>query len=187
VEYVLSFSPWIAFAVFSSAVNWRVGVIVAFVTQAVLARSLIRKHQLDLLSIPALSTGALAAIALVSLLAAKPFTLAIVRRTTPEALWSRPEFISLNRFLTSVWAASFAAAAIACALVIDLVKHDAALVSHPAFDGDFDARFSLAEGEVTEHAKSEEVFTGAAGPRGASGVRVWASDRACRERPRHRV
>jgi transposase len=127
----------------------------------VLARSLIRKHQLDLLSIPALSTGALAAIALVSLLAAKPFTLAIVRRTTPEALWSRPEFISLNRFLTSVWAASFAAAAIACALVIDLVKHDAALVSHPAFDGDFDARFSLAEGEVTEHAKSEEVFTGA--------------------------
>jgi transposase len=38
----------------------------------------------------------------------------------------------------------------------------------------FDARFSLAEGEVTEHAKSEEVFTGAAGPRSASGVRVWA-------------
>ena len=59
-------------------------------------------------------------------------------------------------------------------------------VSHPAFDGDFDARFSLAEGEVTEHAKSEEVFTGAAGPRGASGVRVRAPNRACREGSRHR-
>ena len=41
------------------------------------------------------------------------------------------------------------------------------VMSHPAFDGDFDLpRFSLADGEVTEHAKSEEVFTGAVGPRG---------------------
>jgi hypothetical protein len=47
----------------------------------------------------------------------------------------------------------------------------------------FDARVCLAGGEVSEHAKSEEVFTGAAGPRGASGVRVGASDRACRARP----
>ncbi len=53
-------------------------------------------------------------------------------------------------------------------------------LSRPGFDGDFDARFFLAEGEVTEYAKSEEVSTGVAGPRGAAGVRVWASDRACR-------
>ena len=47
-------------------------------------------------------------------------------------------------------------------------------LSHPGFDGDFDARFLLAEGEVSEHAKSEEVFTGAAGARDAPRVRVWA-------------
>jgi transposase len=38
-------------------------------------------------------------------------------------------------------------------------------LSHPGFDGDFDARVCLAEGEVSEHAKSEEVFTGVAGSR----------------------
>jgi transposase-like protein len=31
-----------------------------------------------------------------------------------------------------------------------------------------------------------EGLTGAAGPRSASGVRVWAPDRACREGSRHR-
>jgi beta-N-acetylhexosaminidase len=31
-------------------------------------------------------------------------------------------------------------------------------VSHPGYDGEFDARVCLAEGEVSEHAKSEEVF-----------------------------
>jgi uncharacterized membrane protein len=148
VEYVLSFSPWIAFGVFASALDWRVGVVAAFVIQIALARSLSRKQQLDLLSvgtliffgamsgiallrphssihhwIPALSAGALAVIAGGSLLAARPFTLAIARRNTPEALWSHPEFVRLNRFLTSVWTASFAAAASACALLIWLVKN----------------------------------------------------------------
>lgn len=149
LEYLVNFFPWIAFGVFSAAVSWRVGVSVAFVVQLALALSLIRKHQLDLLSIgtliffgamtgiglisphssvhrwiPALSAGALAVISISSLLAARPFTLAIARRRTPEALWSRPEFISLNHFLTSVWAASFTAAAIAGALLIGLVKNN---------------------------------------------------------------
>ncbi len=142
------FSPWIAFAVFSSAVNWRVGVIVAFVTQIALALSLIRRQQLDLLSIgtliffgamsvlalisphssvhrwiPVLAAGALAVISISSLLVGRPFTLAIARRGTPETVWSRPELIRLNEFLTSVWAASFMAAAIARALLIGFVTN----------------------------------------------------------------
>jgi hypothetical protein len=35
-------------------------------------------------------------------------------------------------------------------------------MNHPGFDGDFDARVYLAGEEVSEHAKCEEVFTGAA-------------------------
>jgi hypothetical protein len=39
---------------------------------------------------------------------------------------------------------------------------DAGQVSHPGFDGGFDARFCLAEEEVSVHAKSEEVPRGVA-------------------------
>ena len=52
-------------------------------------------------------------------------------------------------------------------------------MSHPGFDGDFDARVHLAEGEVG-HAESEEVPGGVVGARHAAGVRVGPSDRACR-------
>ncbi len=153
MEYVLSFSPWIAYAVLSSAVSWRVGVVVALIAQALLAVSLIRKRQLDPLSIgtlvffavmsvialissgssihrwiPALSAGALAVIALSSLLVRRPFTLAIARRTAPETLWSHPEFISMNRFLTSVWAASFTSSAVACVLLIGLASGETGLL-----------------------------------------------------------
>jgi transposase-like protein len=54
------------------------------------------------------------------------------------------------------------------------------------FDGGFEARVCLAEGEVSAHGTREEVFKGVAGPRGPFGVRVWASDRARREGPRDR-
>jgi hypothetical protein len=53
-------------------------------------------------------------------------------------------------------------------------------LSHPGFDGDFDARFCLVEGEAFGHATSEEVPHGVVGPGDALGVRVGSSDRACR-------
>jgi hypothetical protein len=102
VEYVLSFSPWIAFGAFSAAFSWRVAVIAAFAAQTALGLSLLRRRQLEALSIgsliffgglsaialiaphssihrwiPALSAGALAFISVSSLLAGRPFTLAI--------------------------------------------------------------------------------------------------------------
>jgi ABC-type amino acid transport substrate-binding protein len=153
VTFLLSFSPWIAYAALSSVASWRVGVIVAVLVQVAVAVPLVRKRQIDLLSlgtfvffgamsvvalaspdstvhrwIPALSAGALAVIAGSSLLAGRPFTLTIARRTTPQALWSRPEFIRINQFLTSVWGASFACSAIVCALLIGLVKADTVFV-----------------------------------------------------------
>jgi len=54
-----------------------------------------------------------------------------------------------------------------------------ALVSHPEFDGDFDARVFLVEGVVC-HAESEEVSGRAVGSSDAVGVRVGTSDRARR-------
>jgi hypothetical protein len=153
VEYIVSFSPWIAYGAVASVLDWRAGAICAAVVQAVVAVSLIRKQELDVLSIgtliffgalsaialisphspihrwiPALSAGGLAVIAATSLLVGEPFTLAIARRTTPTELWTHPEFIRLNRFLTSVWAASFASAAIASTLLIALAKNETSLV-----------------------------------------------------------
>jgi hypothetical protein len=143
VSYVIGFSPWITYGVLSSVANWRTGVIAAFALQAVLTVALARRRQLDLLSVgallffgvmtviaiaaphssvhrwmPALAPGALALIAGVSLLVGRPFTLAFAKRTTPRELWSHPRFIAINRFLTAVWTASFAASAVVCAVLI---------------------------------------------------------------------
>jgi hypothetical protein len=151
VEYVIGFCPWIAFGVVSSFADWRAGVFAALIVQALLAVSLKRRGQLDVLSIgtlaffgamsaialisphssvhrwlTALSAGALGAIAVSSLLVGQPFTLSIARRSTPESLWAHPEFIRINRFISSVWATSFVALAVSSALLIDLVKSDSA-------------------------------------------------------------
>jgi transposase len=62
----------------------------------------------------------------------------------------------------------------------NVINHSAGLLSHPGFDGDFDARVRLAEGEVSGHGKSEEVPRGAAGASDAAGVRVGPPDRTRR-------
>jgi hypothetical protein len=151
MAYVLSFSPWIAYGGVSASLTWRAGVYAALVVQAALAATLLRRRELDALSLgtliffaamtgvalasphaaihrwmAALSAGALAVIALASLLGGQPFTLAIARRTTPAELWDHPEFIRLNRFITSVWALAFLAAAGGCSLAIALLRDDTA-------------------------------------------------------------
>jgi hypothetical protein len=65
----------------------------------------------------ALSSGVLAAIAGLSLLIGKPFTLGIAKRTTPPEIWGEPLFIRTNVIITAVWTAAFAATAIALAIV----------------------------------------------------------------------
>jgi hypothetical protein len=147
--YALSFSPWIAYGAFSASLTWRAGVYAALIVQAALAAWLVRRRELDALSVgtltffaalsavalvsphaaihrwlAALSAGALASIAVVSLVVRQPFTLAIARRSTPAELWEHPEFIRLNRFITSVWAVGFLVAAAGCSLAIALLRDD---------------------------------------------------------------
>lgn len=57
--------------------------------------------------------GGLLAIVLVSLAIGSPFTLQYAREGTPPAIWSSPEFLAVNRRITWVWAAAFAALVVA--------------------------------------------------------------------------
>ncbi|MER6990695.1 hypothetical protein ABT337_12200 [Saccharopolyspora hirsuta] len=70
---------------------------------------------------PALVDAWLALTAGGSLLVGRPFTLAIARRRAPSQVWGRPEFRRANMVLTAVWAAAFALAAAALAVLL----HDA--------------------------------------------------------------
>jgi intracellular septation protein A len=51
--------------------------------------------------------GGLALIVAVSLLIGRPFTLQYARERVPEALWTSPIFLSVNRRITLVWGAAF--------------------------------------------------------------------------------
>lgn len=50
----------------------------------------------------------LLAIALVSLAIGRPFTLQYARERVPEQFWGLPIFLTTNRIITAVWAATFA-------------------------------------------------------------------------------
>jgi hypothetical protein len=52
--------------------------------------------------------GGLLAIALVSLVIDRPFTLQYAREQVPEQYWGLPVFLVTNRIITGVWAATFA-------------------------------------------------------------------------------
>jgi hypothetical protein len=150
---LLTFSPWITYAVLSSVTGWQWALIAAAVVQAVLAVRLVRHHQLDVLSvgtlvffvamsvvalidphspihrwIPAIAYGVLALIAGTSLAIGRPFTLSIAKRTTPEEVWARPEFIAINRFLTAVWSVSFATGCAICAVLIGVAGDRTSLI-----------------------------------------------------------
>jgi hypothetical protein len=152
VTYLRSFAPWIVYAVLSS-VDWRIGTVAAAVAGGVLVVDQRRKHDLDLLTgvtfaffvvmavialaaphsglhhwTQALSAGTLAVISWGSLLARQPFTLSIARRSTPKEYWNTPRFLHINQVLTAVWAASFTASCIVCALIIHADPGSAALI-----------------------------------------------------------
>src|SRR5215208_6420016 len=54
-----------------------------------------------------LSSIALAAFAIVTLLIRKPFTLAYARDTTPREHWGEPVFLRINYMISAVWAGAF--------------------------------------------------------------------------------
>ncbi|WP_035840324.1 hypothetical protein [Kitasatospora azatica] len=65
----------------------------------------------------ALASATLAAIAGISLLIGKPFTLGIAKRSTPREFWGLKPFIRANVVITAVWTAAFAVTAAVLAVI----------------------------------------------------------------------
>lgn len=146
MSYLRTFAPWIVYAVIPSA-QWQWAALIALLLSVFeVTRQLRAGRTLDALMIeigslvffaaltvlafadpntalhpysPAISSGVLALIALVSLALRKPFTLGIAKQTAPKELWDNPVFIRTAYVLTSVWAASFT---IGC-LVLTALAH----------------------------------------------------------------
>jgi hypothetical protein len=70
-----------------------------------------------------LSSIALAAFAIITLLIRRPFTMAYAKDTTPSEYWDTPLFRKINYAISGVWAAAFLFSAIVGA-VGDAVLHD---------------------------------------------------------------
>lgn len=144
MSYVLMFLPWIVYAVIPSA-DWQWGAVAALaVVLVVMARHRRAGRAFDAMIIeigsacffaalaalafaspdspvhpysPAISNGALTLIAGTSLAIGRPFTMGIARETTPREYWHLPQFLHVNKMITSVWTASFAVSAIALAFI----------------------------------------------------------------------
>ena len=145
--------PWIAYAIASALVDWRLGAALALVVAAGEVHRQQREHggadaltvatrwaflALTVLAVaqpdtplhrytPALSLGVLGATAAWTLLAGEPFTAEIARRSTPEAVWGLPEFHRANVAITTAWALSMLVAAAGCAAVLALAPSATAL------------------------------------------------------------
>lgn len=132
--YLRGFIPWIASGVVS-AFDWRWGAAAGLVTGLLLLLQDRRRGLamdamiLEISSIAyfvvvggiafafpdsplqtyddALSFAWLALTAWGSLAIRQPFTLGIARRQTPPEYWDMPEFIAVNRAITSAWGAGF--------------------------------------------------------------------------------
>ncbi|MEV6558043.1 hypothetical protein AB0M22_20175 [Nocardia sp. NPDC051756] len=150
MSYLRTFAPWIVYAIIPSA-HWQWAALIALLLSVVeVTRQLRAGRTLDALMIalgslvffaaltvlafadpntalhpysPALSSGVLALIAIVSLAVRKPFTLGIAKQSSPKELWDNPVFIRTAYVLTSVWAASFT---VGCVVLTFLAHADSA-------------------------------------------------------------
>jgi hypothetical protein len=73
-----------------------------------------------------INTGLLT-IVLLSIVAARPFTLQYAREQAPERLWNSPGFISINYRISWVWAGAFAVSVMAnlAKLFVPVIPHSA--------------------------------------------------------------
>lgn len=142
MSYVVGLAPWIIWAVVSGA-NWRVGLCVAALAALALVVRALSRHDLDLLTgvtfvfftvmavialadpqsglhnwTTALSAGAFAVIAWISLAVRQPFTLSFAKKQVPEDAWGHPLFLHANDIITAAWAAAFTLSCLACALIV---------------------------------------------------------------------
>jgi hypothetical protein len=144
MSYLRGFLPWIAYAAVSSILDWRAAAATALVISLWAIADQRRNHGdvddlaattawffggLAVLSVvdpgsplhrftPALSLGALGLASVLSLVRGRPFTLTIAKRGVPSEHWDVPAFVEANVTITKVWAASFVATAVICALTL---------------------------------------------------------------------
>jgi hypothetical protein len=144
VDILLGFAPYIAFFVALKLVavetalwaaacvalliagrNWlqsgfpkvlEIGSVVVFT--AVAAFTAVEHWHWTLTGVRLAVDSGLLAIVLASLAIDRPLTLQYARERVPEKVWNSPFFLSVNRRITWVWAAAFAALVAAHAIVV---------------------------------------------------------------------
>ena len=135
MSYLVSFLPWIAFAVVPSK-QWLLAALLGFGVGAVLLiRGFVAGRRIDMMVIeasaaiyfglvallalidptspiqhyvPPMSDAWLTLTALGSILVKRPFTMGIAKTQAPEHVWNTPRFYRINLVITSVWTAAFA-------------------------------------------------------------------------------
>jgi hypothetical protein len=140
-----AFAPWIIFSVVASPSTWEYAALAALIAALVLAAPDFRRGRwkvLDLAGIvffavlavlalvldreqlawleeytQVISSGVIAVVALGSL-AFDPFTAQYARESTPPEAWESPVFKRINRVLTAIWGAVFAAIAVMGAVAL---------------------------------------------------------------------
>jgi hypothetical protein len=110
--------------------------------------------------------GGLFAIAAISLLIGKPFTLQYAREQVPPELWNNPRFIAVNRHLTLAWTAAFLVMVLAdvaaeyvpaIPLWVDIAATVAAMVGAVLFTVKYPAavrRRAMAQAEAAQAAQA---------------------------------
>ncbi|WP_371502536.1 hypothetical protein OG871_35835 [Kitasatospora sp. NBC_00374] len=144
MAYVLTFLPWIVYAVLPSA-HWQWAALAGLaVAVGVIIKQRAAGYRPDALIIEsgsavffaalaglafarpdsalhpysaALSSGVLAVIAGASLAVRRPFTLGIAKQSTPSEIWAQPVFIRTNTVITAVWTLAFTLTAVALAVM----------------------------------------------------------------------
>jgi hypothetical protein len=129
---VRNLAPWAVFAVASALADWRIAAPAALAM--CVANAVARRHEgaetdeiavaamaffgaMTILSgadptspvreyVPALTSAAIGAGMLASVLRGNPFTLPFAKRSTPSTTWDDPRFLHANIVISSVWACS---------------------------------------------------------------------------------
>ncbi|MCX5215334.1 hypothetical protein OG689_39855 [Kitasatospora sp. NBC_00240] len=142
MTYVLTFLPWIVYAVLPAA-HWQWAALAGLaVALGVIVKRRVAGARPDALIIEggsalffaalaalaladpdcalhpysgALSSGVLALIAGGSLVLRRPFTLGIAKQSTPPQIWDQPLFVRTNTVVTALWTLAFAATAVVLA------------------------------------------------------------------------
>jgi hypothetical protein len=148
-----SFAPWIVYPVASALFGWQAGAAIALgfcvvgllrdgraaATDTFRVAALVFFASLSVIAyadpaaalhsyVPALIPATLAAAAAVSILIARPFTVAFAKRVAPPQFWDTPLFVHINVVLTAVWATSFAVTAAAIAFTLTIAPHAAGIL-----------------------------------------------------------